>query len=200
MSRTATPRDLIPETHSVLGTLLRPFSLGHHLLFDRIGLPFAGDPTAEASPEDLALAVFLCAAPYRATSESMLRGEWEDEFRTWTGKLRPRFYQRTRFIHEAESESFSRYLVDGYRKPPVWRHGTSGITFSSPWECLISCRLVCGGFQMPEVMELYLPAAWYFYHTLSEIGMADNLTDVAKWRPTFYTAEDEALLRAAPSN
>lgn len=195
MSRTATPRDLIPETHCVLGTLLRPFSLGHHLLFDCIASPFLGAPTAAVSPEDLAIAVFICGAPYSQTAAALLRGDWSSEFSRWTARLRPRWWQPTRFIHEVESAKFSAYLTDGYRRPPVWRHQLgAGIAFSAPWECLLQCRLVSGGFALGDVLEMYLPAVWYHYHTLSEIAQADNCADAAKWRKTFYTADDEARL------
>ena len=73
MSRTATPRDLIPEAHCVLGTMVRPFSLGHHLLLTRIQSPFAGDWDVVCQPEQLALAVFLCAAPYREVLEAIIK-------------------------------------------------------------------------------------------------------------------------------
>lgn len=200
MSRTATPRDLIPEAHCVLGTMLRPFSLGHHLLFERIESPFVGDREGDvvASPDQLALAVFICAAPYSQTLDAILRGDWVSEHARWIKSLKPRWYQRSRFIHETESQKFSAYLKDGYRRAPVMRHAiANGVEFTAPWECLMLARLMAGGFSFIEALETYLPAAWYQYHTLGEIKQAENLADITKWRRTFYTAEFAASFKAA---
>lgn len=198
MSRYATPRELTPEAHCVLGTMLRPFSLGHHLLFARIGSPFEGKPDADASPEDLALAVFICAAPHSQTQESIIRGEWEAEHRRWTQQLKPRFWQRTRFIHEREAANFAAYLTDGYRRAPIWRHGGSGITPSAPWECLLQSRLMAGGWSQREVLEGYLPALWYHYQTLREIQQLDNYDPkTCHWRKVFWTEKDATLYARA---
>lgn len=197
MSRTATPRDLIPEAHHVLGTMLRPFSLGHHLLFARIGSPFEGDPAADATQDNLAVAVFVCAAPYSVTLDAMLRGDWAGEYSRWLRKLKPRFWRASRFTHETEIEKFQQYLAQGYQRAPVWRHKTAaGIEFTAPWECLMISRLMRGGFSYTEAVEHYLPAAWYHYHTQAEIEQADNLTDIVKWRKTFFTEQDADRMAA----
>lgn len=195
MSRTATPSDLIPEAHCVMGTMLRPFSLGHHLLFVRCGLPFEGNVAIITNPDQLALAVFICAVPQTQTLEAILRGEWEAEHARWLKQLKPRFWQPTRFRHDDEAEKFARYLADGYRRPPVWRHG-SGMSLSSPWECLLTCRLRSHGFSEREVNEGYLPANWYFYHTLRELKQADDYDPKhARWHRVFWTEQDEAWFR-----
>jgi len=195
MSRSATPRDLIPETHCVMATMLRPFSLGHHLLFTRLNLPFEGNAAVITPPHQLALAVFLCSAPYSQTLEALLRGELEAEHARWLKALKPRWWQRTRFRHDDEAEKFARYLADGYRRAPVWRHG-SGIALSAPWECLLTCRLRAAGFSEREVMEGYLPANWYHYHTLHELKQADNYDPKhTRWNRVFWTAQDDAWFR-----
>lgn len=202
MSRTATPRDLIPEAHCVLGTLLRPFSLGHHLLLTRLELPYAGDPDAEATSEILALAVFICAARYSETQEAILRGEWSAAHARWTKKLKGRFYHRPKFVHERELKKFAAYLADGYRTAPVCRHQSAGgVQLTAPWECLLQVRLIAAGLGRLETLELYLPAAWYHYHTAAELDQADdpNMTP-ARWRKVFWTTEDEARYRAVPNS
>ena len=199
MSRTATPRDLVPEAHCVLGTMLRPFSLGHHLLLNRVSSPFCGDSDGEivAKPEALALAVFICASPYSQTVESILRGDLVSDHARWVKMLKPRWYQRSRFIHEKESSKFSEYLKDGYRRAPVMRHAGGGIELSAPWECLLQARLMNGGYSEKDALEKYLPSAWYHYHTLNEISQSENLTDITKWRKVFWNESDAARLAAA---
>lgn len=198
MNRVAKATDLIPEAHCVMGTMLRPFSLGHHLLLGKVGSPFEGNPGAEAGADDLSIAVLICAAPFSDTQEAILSGEWAEIHRRWIQRLKPKFWQRTRFVHENELLKFGMYLADGYSRAPVWRHGmNSSLTLSAPWELLIASRLGLAGMSLADVLNLYLPAAWYLYHTQSEISQADNCADVSKWRRTFYTEEDDNRLRAA---
>lgn len=199
MSRTATATALIPEPHCVLGTLLRPFSLGHHLLLTKLGSPYAGHPAAVGFPEQLALAVFVCAAAYSESLASLLRGDWEKDFAAWTRKLRPRWWQRTRFSHARESEKFAAYLAAGYAKAPVWRHpAAAAVLLSAPEEQLLKCRLVAAGFTEAEVLEKFLPAAWYDYWTVIELQQIADCNSPAKWQKIFYTAEDDARLHPVP--
>lgn len=191
MSKFASATDLVPEPRTVLGTLLRPFSLGHHLLLQKTGLPFAGQPYAKSEPHELALGVFICAASHGDTVRSMFRGEWESEFLRWNKSIGPRLLRRARFKHDTEAKKFADYLSDGYAKPPVYRHQVpESVTLSAPWECLLKCRLVQAGFSESEVLEKYLPAAWYDYFTVGELRQADLCRDVARWRKVFYTEDD----------
>lgn len=185
----ATPKDLLPDAHCVLGTMLRPFSLGHHLLLTRLDLAFAGDPAARPDPEEFSLAVFLCAAASAEMEACYLAGNLATEHARWTRRLRRHWWQRSRFDAETERAKFKTYLADGYRRPPVMRELTSLIKFSAPWETLLLCRLAAHGFPPAEARELYLPAAWYCYHTCRELQQADRLDDPARWRQVFYTRE-----------
>jgi len=189
VSRYATALDLVPEPKTVLGTLLRPFSLGHHLLLEKLGSPYAAQPYADADADDLALAVFVCAAPYSETLRAIFRAEWTGEFKRWAKSIRR--WRRPRFDHATEAAKFAEYLTDGYARPPVWRHETkNAVQLSAPWECLLKVRLVQGGFSEIEALEKYLPAAWYDYYTLSEIRMAENCTDPTRWQKLFFNQED----------
>ncbi len=198
MSRTATAADLVPEAHRVLGTLLRPFSLGHHLLLKRLGSPYTSHAEAEGSPAELALAVFCCAVPFSVSLETILSGEWDAAFAAWSRRLRAPWWRRTRFQHATEAAAWRAYLTDGYRAAPIWRHG-GGLQLTAPWECLMLARLGANGQHQADILELYLPAAWYAYHTLAELQRADNWTGRGQWLPTFYTARHEAQLHPAPS-
>lgn len=196
MSRVATPKDLVNEPCRVLGTMLRPFSLGHHLLFTKLGLGFAGNPYYDSDPPQLAMAVFLCAAPHSDVESAMVRDEWADEFSKWAGRLKPKhFWSKPTFNHSTEASRFCDYLEAGYQRPPIWKHETaSSVTLSAPWECLLKCRLISGGYSEREALEKYLPAAWYDYFTLLEIDQAANSVDPKRWRKIFFTEADNAML------
>lgn len=198
MSRTATAADLVPDAHRVLGTMLRPFSLGHHLLLKRLRSPYASHAEATGDPADLALAVFVCAAPYSASIETILAGDWDSAFAAWSRQLRAPWYRRTRFHQPTEANAFQTYLRDGYRDVPIWRHEVNGLKLTAPWECLILARLGDNGQQPAAILETYLPAAWYAYHTLAELQRADNWTGKGVWLPTFFTAQHDAQLHPPP--
>jgi hypothetical protein len=194
MSRYATPADLIPQAHCVLGTMLRPFSLGHRLLLRKVKSPLLY--STEASDDDLALAVFICASRFPEVQESLVRGDWERDFKAWLKQLKPRFWQPSRFNHEDELKKFLAYFNEGNALPPLWRDDVrSGIEFTAPGECLLLCKLTGAGFDTAEVLEGYLPFMRYCFYTITELSQADSLTNPAKWRRVFWTAENEAAMR-----
>jgi hypothetical protein len=203
MNHFATPRDLIPENHCVLGTMLRPFSLGHHLLLERIDSRLAGCSHGEVQglrPEDLSLAVFICAVPFAATQEAIVRGEWKENYHRWNRTLKPHWWQRTRFDFDTEATRFLAYLKQGYQRAPVVR-SAGGLPLSAPWECLLQARLQSHGWSSQDIMEGYLPALWYAYHTLQEIYQMDNYHPRAGgWQKVFWTAEDQVRWEAIPRN
>ncbi len=199
MSRYATPKDLVPDAHCVLGTMLRPFCLGHRLLLEKIESPYLLGEEGEGN--DLAVAVFICAQTYANCYESFVRGEFESGFKSWLKKLKPRWWQPTRFNHDDETGKFWAYLEDGNRRPPVERHEVKfGLEITSPEHCLIIGKLVAAGFRESDVLEKYLPAAWYDYYTACEMEQASNVTKPEQWRRVFWTKDRAEAWERAVSN
>ena len=64
MSKVATALATVPQPCRILGTVLRPFCLGHHLIFKRLNLPFAGNHEADAGEEDILIGIAVCAGRY----------------------------------------------------------------------------------------------------------------------------------------
>jgi len=179
----------------VFGTMLRPFCLGHHLLFKRLGLPFAGNADADAGDDDYMLGVAICAGnSYEETLEQFHTGQWEHVFAAWTRQLRGPWYRRRKvsraFLDDAQ-DLFRAYLQDGYKHPSVWRLDTKGgITLSAPWELVLKNRLVMAGYLETDVLNGYMPGRWYDYYSASELLAAGLCTDPKNWRKIFYTRED----------
>lgn len=209
MARVANISDTVPEPCRVAGTWLKPFCLGHHLLFTRLGFPFADKPMAAASiPDHILPAILICAGhSYEWTLAGMLDGQWVDLVANWTRAAGGGFLRR-RAVNWAESEeNFRAYLADGYARPPLYRHISRGdgnsIDLTAPWEEVLKCRLVGGGFTETEVLNGYLPGRWYDYHTLAEfrqletlerMGIAGMKNPAKSWRPAFYTTETHAKI------
>ncbi|MDE2106988.1 MAG: hypothetical protein KGL39_57810, partial [Patescibacteria group bacterium] len=165
MRRYANIRETIPQPCRIFGTVLRPFCLGHHLLFARLGLPFHGNPLADSSPGDFFSAVCVCAASYEETLNALLGGEWNGVYARWLARINklrrgPLLFGREKHLvnsakeYEAAKKVFSEHLFDAYRTPPVWRSDRSGaIRFTAPWEETFKCRLISAGFSESEVLN-----------------------------------------------
>ena len=54
----------IPEPFTILGRNLKPFSLGHELLFQRFGVNFSVESKDAPRYEDLILGVLLCSQEF----------------------------------------------------------------------------------------------------------------------------------------
>lgn len=188
MKRFATILETVPQPCRIFGTALRPFSLGHHLLFHRLNLPFVNNAKADCSVEQFLNAVVLCANSYEGNIAGFESGDWAIAAEKWIGAIK-----KKKPDMKAALLLFRKHLEDGYRMAPVWRHGNvSGatITLSAPWEQLLKCRLVMAGFSASEVLNGYLPALWYDYYTASEIKQLETCDKPGNWKSVFYTVED----------
>lgn len=185
MKRFASIIETVPQPCRIFGTALRPFCLGHHLLFTRLGLPFADNPDAEGTTEQFMQAVTICASDsYESTLNALLDGSWIWNYQTWLKQVRKRPGK------DHGLPVFRKHLEDGYRIAPVWRHVTkSTIHLSAPWEQLLKVRLVSAGFSVSEVLNGYLPERWYDYFTAMELKQAETCPE-KDWKQIFYTLQD----------
>ena len=167
--------DCVPERCFVAGTMMQPFSLGHHLLLSRLCIPLADHPAAECSQDELLIAVAICGKTYSEGLSLLLSGEWEDVVKRWLKKVRKGF----KYCGWDEIEGlFRAYLADGYRPPPTMQYDTvAAIKFTAPWEQLLKVRLIMAGFSEDEVLNGYLPARWYDYFTVCELRAADKISN-----------------------
>lgn len=194
MSLYAQAAATVPEPCRVFGTVLRPFCLGHHLLFKRMELPFAGKPTADSTSDELLIGIAICGQRYDESLEQMLNGTWQEIFSRWTEDLYGSGFF-TRKLTKVELQDgellFRAYLEDGYQVPPVWRDDfKGGIEMSAPWESLLKNRLVAAGYSEDEALSGYLPGRWYDYYTMAEIKGAAACRDPKTWKKMFYTKDD----------
>lgn len=186
MNRFAHILETVPVPCRILGTALRPFSLGHHVLFAGLRLPYADNPAADGTALEFLQAVFVCAHSYEETLEGQFDGTWAAAFEHWQAAV-----MATNPDFAAGQDLFRRHLLAGYRMAPVWRHISRGdCAFSAPWEMLLKVRLVTAGFTVVEVMNGYLPERWYDYFTAMELRMAETITDPKHWKRIFYTFKD----------
>jgi hypothetical protein len=195
MSRVATATATVPQPCRVLGTVLRPFCLGHHLLFKRLGLPFAGSHEADAGQDDILIGIAVCGANSDDTLESFLDGSWPDVFARWKRSVAGRWFWPNKVNMLKAEKLFRGYLKRGYEMPPIWKYKENGVALSAPWEQLLKVRLVQAGFTERDVLNGFLPARWYDYFTVNELEQAANIADKKKFKPVFYTPHDDEMLK-----
>ncbi len=202
MDQYATSFSTVPEPCAILGTSLRPFCLGHHLLFKRLGLPFCGNPLATADWAELQIGIAICGQGWCESHEQFLTGQWASVFARWVRDLRGPWYRRRKIgktdLFNAEV-LFRAYLSDGYKRAPVWEleDDKEAISISAPWELVLKNKLVQNGHAEGDVLRKYLPATWYDYYTVSELNAAKVCTDPKKWKRVFFTLEDYEAIEAA---
>jgi hypothetical protein len=194
----------VPEPCEVLGTPMRPFCLGHHLLFKRLNLPFCGNSLSDAGDDEVLVGIAICGQSYEDTLEQLLTGTWAKVFERWKLDLTKTFCPKRFFLFRQTIEKsilseakvlFRAYLEDGYQQPPVYKYVTvKGVELSAPWELILKNRLIIAGYTTTEVLNGYLPSLWYDYYSIMELEAADKCSDPAKWRKIFYDERDAKAL------
>lgn len=188
--------ETVPQPTRIAGTWLRPFCLGHHMLFKRMELPFAGNAMAEVSIEDVITGVMVCAGvSYEWTLSAMLDGSWNRVVEQWRRDARGPWYRRRRVDWKEATETFQDYLIDGYTVAPTWRYNDkSEISLSTPWELMLTWRLINKGFSETQVLNAYLPSLWYHYFALAELRQLEHVKEAKAWRKIFMTESDARQL------
>ena len=160
-------------------------------------MPFANRPIVDCDQADIIVGIAICAGQtYEWTLTAMLQGRWESIVSRWTKEIRGLWWKRQAVSWTDSEALFRAYLTDGYSRAPVNRYlGGGGVALTAPWEELLLCRLVEYGWSASEVLNMYLPAAWYHYFTVAEFRQLDNCTNPKNWRKTFYTRYESERLK-----
>lgn len=112
----------LPEPTTLLGLTLRPFSLGHLLLLNRISSYFVG-ADEKLTHEDLALSVLICSLPYAQAVAAINDPDLQRFMAKWAARLTGRGvltalgWRKLRVIPlHASAAVFAAYLSSGTRK------------------------------------------------------------------------------------
>lgn len=194
-TRAANAAECVPEPAQIAGTRMLPFCLGHHLLFRRLGLPFAGSPAADCGEGEVLIGVLVCAQHYETTLEQLHSGEWPTIQAKWLRDVTKRCAKSGQTVGDIEAR-FRAYLETGYQQPPVCGHAKGEIQMSAPWECLLKVGLMRAGFSETEVLNGYLPCRWYDYFTALELAAAETCEDPKRWRTIFYNQREAEAIAA----
>lgn len=100
----------IPEPFTILGRRLKPYSLGHELLFQRFDVNFSNESSKAPWHDDLILGTLLCSHDY-AGALSALTSSWLPlRLRLWA-------YRCGKFDVKEKVQMFATYVADATRLP-----------------------------------------------------------------------------------
>ena len=147
----------IPEPFRVLGQRLKPFSLGHSFVLNRLRSPFAV-AVSERVPSlgDLYFAVWVCRRKYADAIKGLHDGTFVKEVK-WL-KFVSRFKNT-----EAAKVMFMNYIVQAAKTPPVW-YSKEGNSKAMTMPHLLYLKfLLMGKLGYSEVQAMDIPlgeAVW----------------------------------------
>lgn len=146
------PASIIPDRWRIAGMRLRPLTIGHVALGERMEVTyFAGEEFVEAGPGDLAMALYICSRPWRFAAEDLQKNR---------GRLRRRFTAWV--LGEAEAfahhqRQFARYLETQFKSPDTWTKGDSK-SCAAPAMLALRARLIVD-FRVGWAESLDIPIA-----------------------------------------
>lgn len=162
---------IIPEPVTILGQELRPFSLGHYLLLNRLDCAFLSDDK-EALLGDLLLGLLVCANTFETSQDILRRADLGDDIKAWAENV-------GEFEADEKAELFTAYLAAAMEVPKFWTSGqANGAKVGAPWPQLVRTRLLSeGGLSAEEIMNQPLGQTWWDYLALNEQKGALKLND-----------------------
>lgn len=149
----------VPEPFTVLGKKLKPFCLGHELIFQRFGNKFSVESAESASLFDLLTSVHICSQPY---SKDVSLDEFSIPFRV---KLYARLFGQ-KYITRA-ANLFAAYIESHTRIPDFYIKGKpSAESIGTPTLQSVKVSLMAN-LGLSEMEALNTPFSLAFWNHLS---------------------------------
>ena len=187
----------IPEPYRILGQRLRPFSLGHSFVLNRMGNPFVvADSGRVPSLGDLYFAVWVCRQDYHSVLKGLHNGTFVKDIK-WLKLVS--FLRNT----ELAKIRMAQYIIAAGKPPNIWQSSSKDSKkMTMPYLLWLKfCMMSKLGYTSRDVMNLPLSEAVWLSIAYSESeGGASFQTDreaelikIAK-----QMGEQEALARKEP--
>lgn len=166
-------RAAIPDPRRILGLKLRPFSLGHLLLLNRVESAFVTGQ--RPSYGDLALSVFICSQKYEDGIEALDSDDLQPFMRKWQRKLCGECgilywigLRKSKPIDLPEKcKAFSEYLKDGCAHPDFCWSDENTKSIAAPIEQIVRVKLLAStNLTETEIMNRPWALSLWDYLTL----------------------------------
>jgi len=190
MSLSSYVKAVMPDDYTILGIVLRPFSLGHYQILARYHSPFVADESARVDLENKEMVVhFLfalaaCSRTFEGFNEFIHdKKMFESEMRLWNRIIRKQIKEDSDFNLVIKMMTFQKYLSEAFTFPG-WQNNRDatiplGQTPAKHWVQQIFEDLVSAGNRTEsEVRNKHLPEAFNAWlHLKEQEGLASLLTD-----------------------
>ena len=164
---------VIPDPVRIFGLRLRPFSLGHLLLLDRLGSPYVRG--GNIGLDDLLLAVWICSRGIDANIELLDSAQLWAQVKKWKRAVqRSRWLMRLfgkRFDIASRFVAFHNYIRNGQEIPKYFfESGKFSQSMGAPWMQTVRVRAMRElHYGQTEVLDMPLSLLLWDYVTLSEL-------------------------------
>lgn len=177
-----------PESFTILGHVLRPFSLGHSITLRRFDCAFMTG--GDAYVQDLLLGIIVCSKTFEEGCKFFSDTRWPDRvfelgesLHKPTGAL---WWKKNPVIDwDEKMRLFGRY-VDIGRKEPVIHYENGGAKSGIPWEEHMIQVMMKLGHKESEVYDMHLPKLQIRYIT--------HLENASQGSIRFQTEDDRQML------
>ena len=163
----------------VFGRTLPPLTLGHLYLLENIRSPVVTG--AEASPDDVLMAAWLCSHPHLAARQSLRSADvaaaWVQWGRDWASTVDATLTGYAAAV-AAECARFRDYLAHWLRAPRRWKSGEGAAGTKTPWMLFMVAELM-RHLNLPEAEVWAMPCAKafaYYAATCEAQGDKDLMT------------------------
>jgi hypothetical protein len=182
----------IPEAVQVFGILLRPFSLGHHLILSRFESPIVCG--GEAGIDDVLFAVWVCGHTYEDAIERLATGYVAHEIKRWRRIMRRRQWYGLRplaFSQFIEKTKLLREHVESACKIPNLFSSEGGKGVGSPTMQVLRVTLQRElHLSDTEILNRPLSQCWWDLATLAELRGKGKVIDRDEFRDMQRKADE----------
>jgi hypothetical protein len=159
----------VPEPFQILGTELRPYALGHHLILERFENGFL---SGNGSVDDLIFGVIVCSQTYDEALTFMRAPDRDEQAAAWAEKVKAQLASEGQGLDIVDkAELFQVYLDDGRRIPVYSYEDGKGSSVGAPWWQILKVTLLAElGLSESAVLNRPLRLSWLDYLSWREIN------------------------------
>jgi len=134
----------LPEPFTILGLRLRPLSMGHLIILNRIGSPFVCDTEKLTGLGDLAVACLICSKTYQEGAALLSDTDLPVALYRWGRRLtKPHWWSKRREIDLQEKFSlFADYIKSATEIPEHYWTQDGGSSVEAPMAQTVKVQLL----------------------------------------------------------
>lgn len=173
-------RACVPDTPTILGVKLRPFSLGHYFLFNRYDCGYVKSKEEDGGIIDLFLGVAICSRTYEDFLEFANDEKSFNEYmKVWGEEITRRIKEDKEFNFVHKMMDFQDYMRNAIVIPKFFYNKNDGKESGAHWSVSLLNALVseCGYTQSEALNAPLSKALFDYYKHLENNGVISLMGD-----------------------